>query len=1283
VPRTSSIVIASDQNEIVTNNPELVTALDLDQWCERLDSQSKLPIIVRQLILATASVTEICMGAREGVLLRGWDGLVSSTTADDPHVPLGVSGWELGTGRDSRRKAQSDFRNRIDNPEGVDPATTTYVAVTARCWKTKKSWRDARRREGRWADVRAYDAHDLEVWMERAPRAHIRISEMLGREPRDVMTPEAWWENWHTQTYPALPHAFLLAGREEFCAALTVALARPPQQVITVLGPSRTEALAVICASLVSTSGEATDEVGPRALVVSDARAWDRLVDSDHALVLIPTFDEADISAALRRAHRVVVPVADDVPSRGIAVEVPSLNRWKAADALLEESGSLGRDVADRYAGHGRRNLISFRRTIAVMPSVKRPPWSEGPQAGRLAPLVLAGSWSDDAAGDRTVIEALTGRDYADLEGDLAAWSAMEDAPLYRSGQMWRVVSRDDAWNLLFKLITRTHLTRFHDLAAQVLQEPDPALDVEPRRRFMANIIGEPRRYSARLRASLADTAAFLAGYVGEKRLTDRATGTQHASRLVRAVTGNLNADTTGRAWQSLADVFPLLAEASPEAFLGAVEAGLAGDEPPVRSLFMDSETASYPGLSSPHIQLVWALKTLCWSSADMSRAAAALARLADIDPEPRALSGPRPAGSLAEVFCLLAPQTSISSQDRIAVLDQLRHRSPRAAWSLLRGMLPVFPSLIPPEHHPRWRDWPQNPPEETTDLFAATTEVVTRLLDDAGDDPDRWIDLLGHFESLPPSDRDRVLTALEVLCPDSLGDPGRISVWRALVELCGRHRQFLDMGWAMPADVVDRMERGAERFAPTSATDLYADLFDDHPRLPGVAPDDFNGYYEALGISQRDAAHAVLDGGGVRDLLALGATAKQPFAVGWAAAADRGDDLIDEILPLLGTEDSDGWVARGYAGARIETEGLRWLEYQLQRRTSTWTVAQRTGLLLAVQRPSLPFISIVEHIDEQVKTAFWQRMNPMRTERTARQSVARKLVEHGRPWTAISVLVVLLGGNAAPVPPLDVDLVESILFRAGTGPSDDAPHDGLALWGAGRLLDHLEGVGSNLATRARLEFLFAPILHQLRPVRALGEALRTDPAVFAEVVSNVFLADGEPNDQEISPVRQAASVAGITALRSWRTPPGVRPDRSVDGQVLRAWVVEARRLLSECGHTAAGDRSIGRVLADVPSENDGLWPAAPVRDLIEELGSDAVDLGVQYGTIDRRSVASWSLESGGAHHRALAGQLRGWAGRVGDQWRTAALLRKLATHFEDLGRWEDDLSEEYGDRGP
>jgi hypothetical protein len=275
------------------------------------------------------------------------------------------------------------------------------------------------------------------------------------------------------------------------------ALDKPPGPM-TVIAPSREEALAIVCASLLG-DGDEIDAARSRALIVSAPGAWDRLVDSAHSLVLIPSFDDADIASALSRGHHVVIPVGRDARHADADIVVPLLDRQKATQALVDGAAGVGHDLADRYAGHARRNLLSLRRTLAINPKFERPRWSQGAEGRRLAPLVLAGSWSDDVEGDREAIARLTGRPYTDVEGDLAIWSALDDAPLIGTGPLWRVVSKEDVWDLVSALITKTDLNRFHEVASLVLQEPDPALDVPADRRFMASVVGGPRTYSPRL----------------------------------------------------------------------------------------------------------------------------------------------------------------------------------------------------------------------------------------------------------------------------------------------------------------------------------------------------------------------------------------------------------------------------------------------------------------------------------------------------------------------------------------------------------------------------------------------------------------------------------------------------------------------------------------------------------------------------------------------------------------------------------------------------------------
>jgi hypothetical protein len=60
-------------------------------------------------------------------------------------------------------------------------------------------------------------------------------------------------------------------------------------------------------------------------------------------------------------------------------------------------------------------------------------------------------------------------------------------------------------------------------------------------------------------------------------------------------------------------------------------------------------------------------------------------------------------------------------------------------------------------------------------------------------------------------------------------------------------------------------------------------------------------------------------------------------------------------------------------------------------------------------------------------------------------------------------------------------------------------------------------------------------------------------------------------------------------------------------------------------------------VLAFARPENDGAWPPKAVRDLVERIGSDAIERGIQTATFNRRGVTMRSPTAGGAKERMEA----------------------------------------------
>ena len=151
----------------------------------------------------------------------------------------------------------------------------------------------------------------------------------------------------------------------------------------------------------------------------------------------------------------------------------------------------------------------------------------------------------------------------------------------------------------------------------------------------------------------------------------------QSADRIVRTLLAGANQAR----WWSLASDFRLLAEASPSEFLDALDESLKRDDQPLRALFVIDEGIG--GGASHLCDLLWALESLAWSPALLTRVSRVLARLDAIDNTPARYMN-RPRNSLRSIFLLWGPQTFAPLATRLKTLDALRARESDAAWRLM-----------------------------------------------------------------------------------------------------------------------------------------------------------------------------------------------------------------------------------------------------------------------------------------------------------------------------------------------------------------------------------------------------------------------------------------------------------------------------------------------------------------------------------------------------------------------------------------------------------------------
>lgn len=1262
----------------------LADATDIQNWAsQRLVGRTQLPRLLRRLIQATTPDLErIQFAADEGVQTGGWDGIVTARTGN-AFVPTGVSGWEMGVTKDVKGKADDDYEKRKQDPLGLDPKETTFVFVTSRRWTAKERWAQSRRDENHWADVRAYDADDLDTWLENAPAVHLWLSRLIGKYPHGAQALDDFWLNWTAKTSPPFSPALVIGGRQA-AREWVEAWLRGEPAILALQGESPEEALAFLAAVIAAQEKPESEAYFSRSVVIEDATSWHDLALSNSRSILVPRWQGniEGLTRAVQNGNHVFLPAQHGDAYNGEVL--PRMSRAEVDEALCEMG--LPPNRATSLATLARRSLPALRRKLACEPSLQKPDWAQAQVARDLLAPLLAGSWQDSNPTDREILAQLAGTSYEQLQEKLVRWSKNTEPPVRLVNGVWMVAAPEDAWRLLAPFLTDDDIRRFKTSALEVLSAPHSPYSFIRFSGLGAN--AEPS-ISVTLREGIASTLALMTALSPEVSFVSDLSGQAVASNVVWSLFDKAKLDAA--LWTSFAPVLPLLAEAAPTHFLDAVDVGLKGQEPFLYQMFTENDNGF--GATSPHTYLLWALETLTWNSDFFGRAVLALARLARIEPGGKTLN--RPANSLREIFVFWCPNTTVPLERRLQVLDAIRKHEPAVAWPLMLRLLPSQGDVSHPTHGPKWHNWKPDEKHQVPgqEFVQGTEEIVKWLLVDAGTHASRWSELVVRMEGLWPHLVERIIEALESLDPDSFAASEKVALSATLRSVVARHTEFSDAVWAMPTAWVARLEKIGRKLEPGDLVLKYLWRFDRFFPLAKNREMSWQEREKAVAQLRTESIEEILADQGMDGVLRLAAQAEAPEVVGMALSSLLHPPVDVDIFLRENLAAPEPWraaIAAGWVRLRAWKDDQTWLQERIAAAQEQWRPEQWGEFFLPAPLTSA-LLTQIDTLDEAAQRCYWSRTQNATLLNNVQEAerVIERLLWVGRSADALRIIHWALNDALDLVTPERImEVLETVITDASTAELGAVQYD------SAQLLEHLLKTDAPRQRLAQIEWSYFALHEYTRPPKVLNAELARDPDLFVDLLCLIYCPRPgetetnerdsedmcplpEPEDSVEAQTKARLAERAWSLLWHWHRTPGAGEDGTLDAEHLKSWVARARELAAQKERSVITLIHIGHLFAHSPRDEDGAWPHRAVRDLIEEIANPRLDSGFDCQVTNNRGVTSRGLTDGGEQERVLVEHYEKDAARMADLWpRTASVVRGLAQNYQRHAEDQDSSAE-------
>lgn len=349
-----------------------IQANELTDWFSKtILARTKLSVLLRILIHSTGlDLQKVDFPGNDDAERTGWDGFMEAGLGT-PWIPSGKSGWEFGVNSNVKAKADGDFEKSVRAVKPSERANITFVFVTPRRWPGKATWVTKMQGKALWKDVRAYDASDLEQWMDQSLAAQTWFANQTNRPSDGVRTLERCWNDWANVATPALHPSLFDTAKKAWSGRIRSFLEKDDMDPLVITADSVEEALAFLYQALTDAELEAYRD---RVLVFDKTGVVPKLTQGATNFIAVAYTREVERELApYVSSLRTIVVYPRNATNEDAHIVLEPL-RFEAFSQALEAMGKSHDEIAELSNGSGC-SLTVLRRRLSTI-GVGREIWT-------------------------------------------------------------------------------------------------------------------------------------------------------------------------------------------------------------------------------------------------------------------------------------------------------------------------------------------------------------------------------------------------------------------------------------------------------------------------------------------------------------------------------------------------------------------------------------------------------------------------------------------------------------------------------------------------------------------------------------------------------------------------------------------------------------------------------------------------------------------------------------------------------------------------------------------